>query len=67
MIKNNTGHGFWRSSKTNVGYFGADEKLVNRFKKEALQGLKSKPLTSKVNYNFGVSKEDLVKYRKQGL
>lgn len=43
--------------------FGVDKKLIKRFKKEAV----AKPVKTKEklpDYNFGVSKEDLVKYKK---
>jgi hypothetical protein len=49
-----------------MGLFGATKRELRRFRREALVGMKPKSRTGKVkNYNFGVSKADVVRYRKQ--
>jgi len=48
-----------------MSYFGVTPSEVKRFKREAIQGMKSKGKKDKKNYNFGVSKADVIRYRKQ--
>ena len=48
--------------------FGMTPSEVKRIKREAVSGLKSKPIRQdNKDYNFGVSKNDLKRYRRQVL